>query len=149
MEHRIADIDFNALTAERTFFPSPAAWEDEALYFLMLDRFSDARENGYRDNSGAIVTTGTTPPFQPSDRGNATSPPADRQQWTEAGNSFVGGTLRGLESKIGRLPLLDEPRLVLLPPGACHLVVPGARDGKRLEPLTEDVGVRRSHRRVL
>ena len=33
MEHRIADIDFNALTAGRTFFPSRAAWEDEVLYF--------------------------------------------------------------------------------------------------------------------
>ncbi len=78
MEQRIADIDFNALTAGRTFFPSPAAWEDEVLYFLMLDRFSDGRETGYLDNTGALVTTGTTPPFQPADRGNATSTAADR-----------------------------------------------------------------------
>jgi hypothetical protein len=34
VEQRIADIDFNALTTGRTFFPSPAAWEDEVLYFL-------------------------------------------------------------------------------------------------------------------
>src|SRR4029453_1649726 len=106
MEQRIADIDFDALTAGRTFFPSPAAWEDEVLYFLMLDRFSDGRENGYRDNSGAIVTTGTTAPFQPADRGNATATAADRQHWVEAGNRFVGGTLRGLESKIGYLERL-------------------------------------------
>jgi hypothetical protein len=31
MERRIADIDFDALTAHRQFFPSPAAWEDEVL----------------------------------------------------------------------------------------------------------------------
>ena len=106
MEQRIADIDFDALTAGRTFFPSPAAWEDEVLYFLMLDRFSDGRENGYRDNSGSIVSTGTTAAFQPSDRGNATATAADRQHWVEAGNRFVGGTLRGLETKIGYLERL-------------------------------------------
>ena len=37
---------FRRATTGRTFFPSPAAWEDEVLYFLMLDRFSDGRENG-------------------------------------------------------------------------------------------------------
>jgi glycosidase len=106
MEKRIADIDFDSLTQGRTYFASPAAWEDEVLYFLMLDRFSDGRETGYRDNAGALVTTGTTPPFRPADRGNATSTAADRQKWIEAGNKFVGGTLRGLESKIGYLQRL-------------------------------------------
>jgi len=106
MMQRIADIDFSTLTAGRTFFPSPAAWEDEVLYFLMLDRFSDGREHGYRDNSGAAVTIGTTPMFQAGDRGNATATPADRQRWVEAGNRFAGGTLKGLESKIGYLERL-------------------------------------------
>ena len=45
-ERSVADIDLRALTA-RAFFPSPVAWEDEVLYFLMLDRFSDGRETGY------------------------------------------------------------------------------------------------------
>jgi hypothetical protein len=101
MEQRIVDIDFDALTKRRTFFASPAAWEDEVLYFLMLDRFSDGRENGFLDNAGAIVTTGTTAPFQPADRGNATTTSAIRTRWFDAGGAFVGGTLRGLESKIG------------------------------------------------
>jgi hypothetical protein len=78
MEQRIADIDFDALTKGRTFFRSPAAWEDEVLYSLMVDRFSDGRENGFRDNAGAVVTTGTTAPFQPGDRGNATTTQAAR-----------------------------------------------------------------------
>ena len=34
----IADLDIRRLT-NRRYFPSPAAWEDEVLYFLMLDRF--------------------------------------------------------------------------------------------------------------
>ena len=115
MEQRIADIDFTALMAGRTFFPSPAAWEDEVLYFLMLDRFSDGRETGYRDNSGALVTTGTTPPFQPADRGNATSTAIDRQRWVDAGNRFAGGTLRGLESKIGYLERLGITAIWISP----------------------------------
>jgi len=106
MEMRVSDIDLGALTQGRTFYPSPVAWEDEVLYFLMLDRYSDGRENDYRDNTGTLVTTGTTPLFQPGDRGNATTTTNDRQQWVEAGNRFVGGTLRGLESKIGYLQRL-------------------------------------------
>jgi glycosidase len=115
MEQRIADIDFAALTSGRTFFPSPPAWEDEVLYFLMLDRFSDGRENGYRDNEGAIVTTGTTPPFQASDRGNATGTAAERERWVQAGGRFVGGTLRGLESKIAYLERLGITAIWISP----------------------------------
>src|SRR5512144_900205 len=44
---RLADLDFEALT-RGGFHPSPSAWEDEVLYFLLLDRFSDGREDGYR-----------------------------------------------------------------------------------------------------
>ena len=54
METTLEDIDFAGLTS-REFFPSPAAWEDEVLYFLMLDRFSDGQEDGYRDNDGNLV----------------------------------------------------------------------------------------------
>ena len=65
-EQSVADLDIRALTA-REYFPSPIAWEDEVLYFLMLDRFSDGRETGYVGNDGQTVQTGTTPRFQPSD----------------------------------------------------------------------------------
>jgi hypothetical protein len=105
MEIRLSDIDFTALT-NRSFFPSPAAWEDETLYFLTLDRLSDGKENLYKNNDGNLVTTGTTPPFQEGDRGNAVRTYADREKWFEAGNRFVGGTLKGLESKIGYLARL-------------------------------------------
>jgi hypothetical protein len=50
IEKSLLDIDFASLT-RRTFTPSPAAWEDQILYFLLLDRFSDGREkDGCRDN---------------------------------------------------------------------------------------------------
>jgi glycosidase len=115
MEQQISEIDFDGLVAGRTFFPSPAAWEDEVLYFLMLDRFSDGRENHVLDNSENLVTTGSTPPFQSTDRGNAAMTMAQRQKWFDAGGGFVGGTLRGLETKIGYLSRLGITAIWISP----------------------------------
>lgn len=72
VEKRLSDIDFKKL-CNRDFFPSPVAWEDQVLYFLMLDRFSDGKERCYKDNQGKVVTDGTTPMFQPEDSKNAVS----------------------------------------------------------------------------
>src|SRR5262249_39020160 len=88
----------------REFFRSPEAWEDEVLYFLMLDRFSDGQEIGYRDNDGRVVTTGTTTLFQPADAGNALRTEPDAQRWRDAGGRFVGGTLKGRTPQSGDLP---------------------------------------------
>lgn len=55
VEKSLLEIDFASLT-RGPFTPSPAAWEDQVLYFLMLDRFSDGNEQGgYADASGRIV----------------------------------------------------------------------------------------------
>ena len=58
IEKSLLDLDFTSLT-RRTFTPSPAAWEDQVLYFLLLDRFSDGKEkDGYRDNADRPVQRG-------------------------------------------------------------------------------------------
>jgi glycosidase len=101
---RAADLDLERLR-NRDFFPSPAAWEDQVLYFLMLDRFSDGREDGVRSNDGDLVD-GTTPRFRAEDEGNAVATEADAARWREAGSGFVGGTLKGLTSKMGYLQRL-------------------------------------------
>jgi glycosidase len=101
-EKQLGTIDLSQLT-NRQFFPSPSAWEDQILYFLMLDRFSDGNEQGYRDNDGNLVAGGTTPMFQSADAQNAIQTEADAMKWREAGGGWVGGTLKGLESKIGYL----------------------------------------------
>jgi glycosidase len=108
-ERRIADIDLRALTRRR-YFPSPVAWEDEVLYFLMLDRFSDGREADYVGNDGSRVLTGTTPPFEPSDAGRA-----PRAGWVRAGQAFCGGTLAGLTTKVGYLARLGVSALWISP----------------------------------
>ena len=98
---QIADLDFRQLTA-RAFHPSPAAWEDEVLYFLMLDRFSDGREDRYFDNNGHLVLNGGTPLFDiASDPWNAPF-----HDWDAAGSVWCGVTLNGLKSKLGYLKRL-------------------------------------------
>lgn len=96
---RVADLDLRALRG-RSYHPSPVAWEDEVLYFLLLDRFSDGREDDWIDNDGGVVS-GTTPRFEEADRDGAVGDADSARAWREAGSRFVGGTLRGLAGKMG------------------------------------------------
>lgn len=114
VEKRLAELDFVDLR-DRTFTPSPTAWEDQVLYFLMLDRFSDGQEQGYHDNDGDVVTHGSTALFQPGDENNAVLTEQDAQHWRDAGGTWVGGTLKGLESKIGYLKRLGVTAIWISP----------------------------------
>lgn len=108
VEARTADIDLATLTAGREYYPSPTAWEDEVLYFLMLDRFSDGRECNYIANNGTVVPRSAiaTNIFAESDRNNAISTDDDAAKWRDAGGRWCGGTIKGLTSKIGYLKRL-------------------------------------------
>ena len=114
-EKSLSNLALGGLVANRDFFPSPTHWEDEVVYFLMLDRFSNGKEKGFRDNNGNLVSTGTTPPFAPGDNGNAIRTPTDAAAWRNAGTSFVGGNLAGVESKLGYLKRLGVTVLWLSP----------------------------------
>lgn len=110
LERGLAHLDWTALT-QRPYTPSPAAWADEILYFLMLDRFSDGREQGCLDLAGQPVAGGDTPPFRfPDDAYQA-----DRATWAAAGNQWLGGTLRGLRSKLGYLKRLGVSAIWISP----------------------------------
>jgi glycosidase len=113
VEKRISEIDLSKKT--KNFYPSPVAWEDEVIYFMMVDRFSDGKEKGYKDNDGSPVNSGTTLRYTNEDAGNATRTASDRKQWFEAGNTFVGGTLKGIESKVGYLKRLGVTSLWISP----------------------------------
>jgi glycosidase len=110
IEKSLLELDFASLT-RRTFTPSPAAWEDQVLYFLLLDRFSDGREKGgYRDNKDRPVSEGTTPLYRPDDPGRI-----DYESWFHAGDGWQGGTLQGLRSKLGYLRRLGITALWVSP----------------------------------
>lgn len=116
-EKSITEIDLKALTAERVFHPSPESWGDQVLYFLLVDRFSDGRESEYKDSAGKFVRReGGTPRFRRGrDTNNAVGTPEDARRWREAGDSFVGGNLKGLAGKLGYLKRLGVTTLWISP----------------------------------
>ena len=85
------------------------------LYFLLVDRFSDGKEKGYRDVNGNVVGTGTTPLFRPADALNAVRTEADAARWRDAGGRYVGGTLAGVTSKLGYLKRMGVTAIWLSP----------------------------------
>jgi glycosidase len=114
VERSLQELDLVTLS-DRTFTPSPAAWEDQVLYFLMLDRFSDGKEYDYFDNDGQPVLSGTTPLYQAGDAGNAVRTEQEAARWREAGVHWAGGTLKGLASKIGYLKRMGVTALWVSP----------------------------------
>ncbi len=116
VERYLRDIDWTALTRGRRYHPSPADWQDEVLYFLLVDRFSDGREHdGFRDLAGRPVTAAdggrTTPPFVlERDAGRA-----DFTSWFAAGRTWCGGTLAGIRDKLGYLKRLGVTAIWLSP----------------------------------
>jgi glycosidase len=116
VELSLKDIDLSALISGRDYYPSPAVWEDEVLYFLLVDRFSDGNEfDGFADLSGAPVTgptcQRTTPLFNVSEHAWK----ANRQKWFDAGKKWCGGKLLGVQDKIGYLKRLGVTAIWLSP----------------------------------
>ena len=110
IEKGLLELDFASLTRQK-FTPSPAGWEDQVLYFLLLDRFSDGKEkDGYRDVQGRPVQTGSTPLYRPEDPGRV-----DYDTWFRSGGSWQGGNLKGLKSKLGYLKRLGITALWVSP----------------------------------
>jgi len=101
------DIEIRKLSAKK-FTPSPLAWEDQVLYFLMLDRFSDNNEAGFSEN-------GATTLFAATDNGNAIINDQESQNWQDAGNNWVGGKLEGLINKLDYLKELGISTIWISP----------------------------------
>src|SRR5262245_15917552 len=95
--------------------PHAFGWKNQWLYFLMLDRFSDGNEQGYRGNNGRRTRRGTTPQFRPTDADDAIQTPEEADRWRDAGAHWVGGTLKGLTSKIGYLQRLGATAIWISP----------------------------------
>jgi glycosidase len=79
--------------------PSPVSWRDQVLYFLLPDRFSDAKE-------------GSRPRF---DHNNPSLHKANKHSWMENGKTFQGGTLKGIESKLDYIESLGVTTLWIGP----------------------------------
>lgn len=89
------------LTPRGPVHPSPIDWRDQILYQLLPDRFSDGRENQR--------------PLFDSQRASQYHA-EDKAAWMQAGTRFVGGTIRGIQSKLDYLQGLGVTTLWLNPP---------------------------------
>jgi glycosidase len=82
------DLDDASLRPRGRVHPSPTDWRDQVIYFLLPDRFSDGGEDA-------------------RPRYDRAQPEAHRAQdtaaWMAAGKVFQGGTLKGVQSKLGYL----------------------------------------------
>lgn len=89
-----------SLSPRGRVFPSPADWRDQTLYFLLPDRFSDGQE-------------AARPVFDPNNPSQFAV--TDKAAWMSAGKGFTGGTLKGIESKLGYLKDLGVTALWIGP----------------------------------
>jgi glycosidase len=96
------------LPRRRQYHPSPDSWQDEVVYFLLVDRFSDGAE-------------GTRPLLDRGDLASARPDQTNGQpwQWITWANSgrdrFQGGTLAGVTSKLDYLQALGVTTVWLSP----------------------------------
>jgi len=112
---KISELHLKSLVSSGIYHPSPVAWEDQVFYFLLIDRFSDNNESGYKDIKGSIVQTGTTPLYTEADNRNAINTETDAAKWREAGGKYLGGTINGLKSKLGYLKRLGISTIWISP----------------------------------
>jgi glycosidase len=101
---RIREVD---LPRRTPCYPSPDAWRDEVLYFLLVDRFSDGAEGGR-----ALVDRRDPGAARPAVNGE----PWRWDRWAQSGGQrWQGGTLEGVRSKLGYLKRLGVTALWLSP----------------------------------
>ncbi len=97
-----------AFPRRRQFHSSPGDWRDEILYFLLVDRFSDGRET-----SRPLLDRQRRSTFRPDGQDGQ---PWRWDRWAESGaHRWQGGTLKGVESKLGYLQDLGVTALWLSP----------------------------------
>lgn len=94
----LAEVD---LTPRGPVHPSPVDWRDQIFYQLLPDRFSDEGED-------------QRPLYDPTKSGQYHA--EDKAAWMRAGTRFVGGTIRGIQSKLDYLQGLGVTTLWLNPP---------------------------------
>lgn len=96
----IKDINLKELIKGRDYHSSPSDWEDEVLYFLLVDRFSNGNEKDM---------------YRPEDYENAIVDGESQKRWDEAGRKWNGGTLKGIQSKLGYLKNLGVTAIWISP----------------------------------
>jgi len=96
------------LPRRQQYHPSPDSWQDEIVYFLLVDRFSDGAE-------------GNRPPLDRTKLADARPDQTGGQPWQwltwalSGSDRFQGGTLSGVTSKLDYLQELGITAVWLSP----------------------------------
>ena len=97
----IQDLNLKKLTADREYTKSPEAWEEQILYFLVVDRFANGE---------------TFPLYNPEeDYENALETEEKEKAWQKASYSWNGGNLDGLINKLDYLKELGITAIWISP----------------------------------
>jgi len=92
----------------QSYYPSPVDWRDEVLYFLLVDRFSDGRED-----SRELLEKANIKAARPDLPGGE---PWRWDRWAESGqHRWQGGTIKGVTSKLDYLKQLGVTSIWLSP----------------------------------
>jgi len=92
----------------QSYFPSPVDWRDEVLYFLLADRFSDGRED-----TRELLDKNNLEAARP---GLPNGEPWRWDRWAKSGQQrWQGGTIKGVQSKLGYLKQLGITTIWLSP----------------------------------
>jgi glycosidase len=89
-----------------TYFPSPADWRDEVLYFLLPDRFSDGQET-----TRPLLTRGEIASLRVA----PSRPGWNWKNWADSGKRWQGGTIEGIRGRLGYLKDLGVTTLWIAP----------------------------------
>ena len=94
----------------QSYFPSPVDWRDQVLYFLLVDRFSDGREE---EDQRPLLDRHNFWAARPD---SSDGQPWRWDQWAKSGaQRWQGGTIRGVKSKLTYLKQLGITALWLSP----------------------------------
>ncbi len=98
----IEEINLKEIKNNTKYFKSPADWEDQIIYFLIVDRFSDGKE----DNREL---------FNPAEDFDSIKETDSIEEWHNWGEKWNGGNLQGVISKLDYLKKLGITVIWLSP----------------------------------
>lgn len=98
----IEDIDLKDIIKNRNYTESPIDWENQIIYFLLIDRFSDGKESKYKI-------------YNPKKDFENIYISGDVSEWESAADRWNGGTIKGVESKLEYLKKLGITTIWLSP----------------------------------
>lgn len=97
----INDFDLKDIIKDKEYYPSPRSWEDQVMYFLLVDRFSDAKED-QRD----VYTSDDYENIYKND---------NEKEWESWKDKYNGGNIKGVISKLDYLKDLGITTIWLSP----------------------------------